>query len=184
VAAGAPLQVWVSGDDLFGVESLKLTAQSSGLVLNKPKPEQVTFTKYTPMTGSKVFVLDIPPYAGEARTIELTATMTHSFGRTTTVQRTVKVGGFERDLVFEIQPPDPQPMQTVTVVVRAVNAPPGTKVTYTVEGTDGYRQNGTLDVREDGTIRFEVPGSGLGVEDVLDARIDGSTVRRTASYRF
>jgi hypothetical protein len=187
LAAGMPLQVWVSGEDFMGVESLTLSvdAASSNLVEGAPVPERFTFPAGTPETGTKVFTLKLKPDAArEAKTITLTATMKHWQGQTTTTTRVLKVGGTERSLVHEVNPTNPKPMQKVQVIVHAVNVPPGTRVAYSVEGTDGYRQRETLEVGRDGTIRYEVPGSFDGVVDTLTAEIEGTGVRSSVPYEF
>jgi hypothetical protein len=186
VPAGAPLQVWVAAEDLFGVKSLTLTVDGSNLVDGQASPPEFTFPEGPDRTGSKVFVVNLKPYDGaEARTLTLMATVVNLVGKTVTSKRVVKVGGPGKALVLSIDPVNPRPKQWVNVTVRAVNLPPGTVVKCKVRGTDNWKQDPVLTIGADGTARFGVPGSSYaGVQDVIDAWVEGTDVRQKVSYEF
>lgn len=184
VAPGMALQVAVSANDPAGVSSLKLSVkEGSNLVQTGPTPDSYNLPAGTKQADTKVFTLNLKKeVAGDRLVVQVTAV--NANGKTTTATRTVRVGGKEQDLVYEINPPDPAPAQGVNVTVHALNTAAGTKLSYTVKGTDGYFKQATVPVGQDGTIRFHVPGSFAGVVDEIEVRIDGTGLVRRASYIF
>ncbi|HVS34446.1 MAG TPA: hypothetical protein VMS17_02625 [Gemmataceae bacterium] len=184
VAAGAPLQVWLSGQDLVGVKSLSLAVESGGDLVEAPPGPAITFPSGTTDTGTQVFTLTLKPYQGSEQSITLVASLTTVWGNTATARRIIKVGGTQPSLVYEINPPNPKPGQGVEVVIHAVNTAPGALVSYTLLGTDGYPLQGTLPVGPNGTVRYDVLGGAAGVRDDLDAHVEGTSVSQKSSYHF
>ena len=186
VAANAPLQVWISATDPDGVKSLTLTAVASegANVTLPPQPLKYDFPNGTRETTSKVFTIQVGALTGAQGKIVLTATAVNGKGKTTSQQCTVKVGGTESDLGFELNPVEPKPMQTVVVTVAMLNAKPGSIIKCHVVGTDGYDQTHRLTVDANGKVKFDVPGAKSGVVDSIDAEIEGTPVRRRVTYRF
>ena len=60
---------------------------------------------------------------------------------------------------ISVNPADPAPKQTVSVTVTVLNALEGTPVSYSVAGTDGYSQSGTLSTDQNGQVSFSIPGA-------------------------
>jgi len=146
-----PLQVWVSGQDTNGVKSLALAVQGDGadLVQGLPQPAQATFTfpSLAKHSGTKVFTLNLRQGAvPNVRTITLVATMVTKNGNTLTTTRNVRIGGNEMGMMFRLNPAEPSMFQPVRASVYVVNARPGASVAYSVKGTDGYSDAGTLTV--------------------------------------
>lgn len=79
-------------------------------------------------------------------------------------------------------PANPDPYEDVTVTVTVLNSLTGTAVQYSVVGTDGYTQNGTLSTDENGQISFSIPGGGEEVTDTITVTVD--SVTQTYTYTF
>lgn len=86
-------------------------------------------------------------------------------------------------LIISPSPADPAPHQGVTVTVSSIPVASGCSVGYSVSGTDGYTQNGTLSTNASGKISFYVPGGADGVVDTIHAT-GNNGVASTAVYVF
>lgn len=80
-------------------------------------------------------------------------------------------------------PSNPAPGQDVMVTVSTTPAAVGCAVSYSVVGTDDYRDSGSVQTDANGQIRFGVPGAEGGVADVINVSA-ANGVRATASYVF
>jgi hypothetical protein len=98
----------------------------------------------------------------------------------------LRVDETKRDLVYTIDPINPEHNQPVQVTLTVVNGQPGDKVTYKLTGTDGYAQSATLTLRDrGGAVTFTVPGASTeGIADTVEANVEGTEVKRPAHYVF
>jgi len=183
VPGGIPLQVWISADDPEGVQSLALTAELDGVPVPVQTPTY-TFASNTTQVGSHVFDLTLSPGDDRARTLTLTATSTNVKGKTLTTRRSITFGGTAQDFAFQISHTKPKPYETVTVTLPTMNLASTARISYTVNGTDYYVDQNTQTLRSDGSVQFQVPGSFSGVQDTIEAWIEGTSTRRKVVYRF
>jgi hypothetical protein len=120
------------------------------------------------------------------KNIVVTATGTDAAGNVSGVASiTLVAGGAGQSLLLSVSPSDPGPGQTVTVTITVTNCTPGTtQVHYTVSGTDGYADEGTLST--DGACQavFTIPGGASGVVDTVVVDIVGAGISQTVSYVF
>jgi hypothetical protein len=79
-------------------------------------------------------------------------------------------------------PPDPAPKQSVTVTITVLNSLQGTPVSYSLTGTDNYKQGATLHTNQNGQISFVVPGGAQGVSDTFT--ISAGSVTEKYTYTF
>lgn len=81
-----------------------------------------------------------------------------------------------------ISPADPAPKESVTVTIEIVNSIEGTEVIYSLVGSDGYKQTGTLITNAAGMVTFSVPG---GDEDVVDTfNVTVGDINEKYTYSF
>ena len=81
-------------------------------------------------------------------------------------------------------PSDPGEYQDVTVYIRVYPAGSGARVGFSVSGTDGYANSGTLTVDDEGNASFYIPGGAEGVRDTVSVSIVDSGITKTFSYVF
>jgi hypothetical protein len=80
-------------------------------------------------------------------------------------------------------PPDPAPLQSVTVNATIMPMVTGCNVTFSIVGTDGYTNSGTYPTHANGNASFYIPGGNAGVIDVVTITTsNGKTY--TVSYVF
>ena len=187
VPPGEVLQVAVSALSDPDLKDLKLEVAGAAVESGPTNPTR-TFPAGTKESKSQVFAFKVKKEGFDKKNpiIVIKATATDIHGKTTTQILKVRVadGGKGSDLVYQIMPSQPAPGQTVNVTITVVNATPGTRVSYTVVGTDKYHQQGTLEVDAKGQVHFSIPGGAKGVKDVVEATLDGSSIKRQASYHF
>ncbi len=81
-----------------------------------------------------------------------------------------------------ISPADPAPHQSVTVTLEIVNSIEGTEVTYSLVGSDNYRQNDTLTTNVGGIVSFTVPGGAGGVVDTFTVTVGDISEEYTYTF--
>lgn len=79
-------------------------------------------------------------------------------------------------------PADPAPKQAVTVTITVLNSLHGTAVSYSLSGTDGYSQSGTLYTDQNGQVSFVVPGGAQGVVDTISVTAGSVTAQFTYTF--
>ncbi|RZB37990.1 MAG: hypothetical protein SRB2_00697 [Desulfobacteraceae bacterium Eth-SRB2] len=81
-------------------------------------------------------------------------------------------------------PADPGPGVGVTATAVVQPAKSGLQVTFSIVGTDGYSNSGTLTTNSQGTVSFYIPGGAEGVVDtvIFTLVVTGQTV--SFSYTF
>jgi hypothetical protein len=70
-------------------------------------------------------------------------------------------------------PADPGPGQNVTVFARIFPSAVACSVSYSVSGTDGYADSGTVSTDANGSINFFIPGGAEGVVDTVTVESGG-----------
>ncbi len=93
---------------------------------------------------------------------------------------TVEAGKGVEIVSFTTSPADPAPFQSYVAVAQIQCAPPGTKVTISIRGTDGYADSKTVTIQGDASVSLNVPGAEANVQDVVTVAISGGPTRAVA----
>jgi hypothetical protein len=185
VAPGQVVQVCVRAVEPDGLRTVALMVGGAA-VETRPADAVRRFPDGTTDSRTQVFTFRVKKDGFDPRDnqIVITAAAFDARGSSPTLKVIrLKVGGTDQDLVYTIDPAEPDEGQRVNVTLTVVNPRPGDKVVYSLVGTDGWTQGGPLTVR-DGKATFQVPGARDGVVDRIEARIDGTTVVRRSQYTF
>jgi len=81
-------------------------------------------------------------------------------------------------------PADPGPEEDVMMTVRLIPAKEGVEISYTVNGTDGYYDEGTSDSDDAGEINFYIPGGEGGVVDTITVDVPSLNLDGSTQYTF
>jgi hypothetical protein len=90
----------------------------------------------------------------------------------------VDAGGDVEIVSFTTSPSDPAPFQGYTAFAEIRCAAPGTRVTLSIIGTDGYSDSITHIVTGDQTVSLFVPGAEESIVDRVTVTIDGGPSRQ------
>jgi hypothetical protein len=178
VPAGAPIQVTAlfvdAGERDSGVVSGDFSV-SGPAVASGPTPAGFDIVATPQRTQLFGFAVKSDLTGITDRNILITAQGTDAAGnRSAVASVNVVAGGVGLSLLLSVSPSDPAPEQDVTVTITVTNCDPSaTQVSYSVAGTDGYSDAGTLSVDAACQASFGIPGGAEGVTDVVTVEIAG-----------
>ena len=90
----------------------------------------------------------------------------------------IDAGGEVDIAAFTSSPVDPAPLQGYVATAQIVCAAPGTSVTLSIVGTDGYSDATTCTVSGDDSCSLSVPGAVEGVVDTVTVSVSGGPSRQ------
>jgi hypothetical protein len=89
----------------------------------------------------------------------------------------VRAGTGVEVVAFKTAPVDPAQFQGYVATVTIACATPGTNVTLSIRGSDGYTDQVTFTLQGNSDLNFFVPGGAKGVVDVISVTIAGELAR-------
>lgn len=90
----------------------------------------------------------------------------------------IDAGGQVEIVSFTTSPADPAPFQDYLAEALITCAPPNTRVTLSIVGTDGYSDSATATISGDANVTLTVPGAAQGVSDTVTVTIANGPTRR------
>jgi len=92
------------------------------------------------------------------------------------------------DIKVRVNPNKPKPFQAVEARIQIKGVKDFTRlnlrVTYSVQGSDGYTQEDNVSIDAAGFAFFTIPGGAKGVKDVIKVQIVDTTVEFENTYNF
>ena len=79
---------------------------------------------------------------------------------------------------FTTTPSDPAPFQSYIAEALITCAPPGTLVTISISGTDGYFDSTSVTISGDANVTLAVPGAEAAVVDTVTVQVSGGPTRQ------
>jgi hypothetical protein len=92
----------------------------------------------------------------------------------------INAGGKAEIVSFTTTPADPAPGQNYIAEALIQCAPPGTQVTLSIAGTDGYSNSKTATIPGDANVTLTVPGAEAGVRDVVTVTVSNGPTKQIA----
>lgn len=90
----------------------------------------------------------------------------------------IDAGGDVEVESFTTTPVDPAPFQSYIAEALIACAPPGTIVTISISGTDGYFDSASVTISGDANVTLTVPGAEEGIVDTITVQVSGGPTRQ------
>ncbi len=90
----------------------------------------------------------------------------------------IDAGGQVEIVTFTTNPADPAPFQNYIAEALISCAPPNTRVTISIVGTDSYSDSATATINGDANVTLTVPGAEQGVSDTVTVTVTNGPTRR------